>query len=37
MVFHPYREEEVYDVLPVGVVCEITNIHEELTVLLRKD
>ena len=33
MVFHPYREEEVHDVLPVGVVCEITNIHEELTVL----
>jgi len=37
MVFHPYREEEVYDILPVGVVREITNIHGELTALLRKD
>ena len=37
MVFHPYSQEEVYEIIPVGVLCEITNNHGELTVLLRKD
>lgn len=37
MVFHPYSQEEVYEIIPVGVMCEITNNHGELTVLLRKE
>ena len=36
MVFHPYSQEEVYEIIPVGTMCEITNNHGELTVLLRK-
>ena len=37
MVFHPYNREEVYEIIPAGTMCEITNNHGELTVLLRKD
>ena len=36
MVFHPYSQEEVYEIIPAGTMCEITNNHGELTVLLRK-
>ena len=37
MVFHPYSHEEVYDIIPTGVICEVTDNHGELTVLLRKE
>lgn len=37
MVFHPYSQEEVYEIIPVGVMCEITDNHGELTVLSRKE
>ena len=36
MVFHPYSQEEVHEIIPAGTMCEITNNHGELTVLLRK-
>ena len=36
MVFHPYSQEEVYNIIPTGVMCELTDNHGELTVLLRK-
>ena len=36
MVFHPYSQEEVYEIIPAGTMCEITDNHGELTVLLRK-
>ena len=36
MVFHPYTREEVYDIIPTDVICEITDSHGELTVLLRR-
>ena len=36
MVFHPYSKEEVYEIIPAGTMCEITDNHGELTVLLRK-
>ena len=36
MVFHPYSQEKVYDIIPTGVTCELTDDHGELTVLLRK-
>lgn len=36
MVFHSYNREKVYEILPTDVVCEITDNHGELTVLLVK-
>ena len=37
MVFHPYNQEEICGIIPVGVKCEVIDNHGELTVLLRKD
>lgn len=37
MVFHPYNREEVYEIIPLGVICEVTDSHGELTVLLKND
>ena len=36
MVFHPYSKEEVYEIISAGTMCEITDNHGELTILLRK-
>lgn len=37
MVFHPYDREEVCEIIPSGVRCEIGDRHGELTVLLIKE
>ena len=36
MVFHPYSHEEVREIIPAGVICEVTDNHGELAVLLMK-
>ena len=36
MVFHPYNREEVYEIIPTGVKCEVMDNPGELTVLLMK-
>ena len=36
MVFHPYNREEVYEIIPAGVKCEVMDNPGELTVLLMK-
>jgi len=36
MVFHPYNWDEVCEIVPSGVKCEVADHHGELTVLLRK-
>ena len=37
MVFHPYDREEVCEIIPAGVICEVMDRHGELTVLLIKE
>ena len=37
MVFHPYNRDEVCEIIPTGVMCEVADHHGELTVLLRKN
>ena len=37
MVFHPYNAQEVTEIIPANVTCEITDSHGELTVLLQKN
>ena len=36
MVFHPYRREEVYELIPDGMTCEISDGHGSMTVLLKE-
>lgn len=36
MVFHPYSQDEVYEIIPTGAMNEIMNNNGELTVLLIK-
>lgn len=36
MVFHPYSQEEVNEIVPLGVKCEVMDNPGELTVLLMK-
>lgn len=37
MVFHPYNRDEVCEIIPTGVMCEVADHHSEMTVLLRKN
>lgn len=36
MVFHPYRLEEVYELIPDGMTCEISEGQGSMTVLLKE-
>lgn len=36
MVFHPYNHQEVYEIIPADVMCEVSDNGGELTVLLKK-
>ena len=36
MVFHPYCREEVYELIPDGMICEISEGHDSMTVLLKE-
>ena len=36
MVFHPYNLETIYEIVPKNTICDVTDKHGELTVLLRK-
>lgn len=36
MVFHPYNPETVYEIIPKDTICEVTDNHGELIVLLKK-
>lgn len=36
MVFHPYRQDEVYELIPDGMVCEISEGYDSMTILLKK-
>lgn len=36
MVFHPYREEEILQMIPPGAVCEVKNSDAGITVKLTK-
>ncbi len=36
MVFHPYREQEIMQMLPSGAICEVTNTEGEIIVKLIK-
>ncbi|MBR2403015.1 MAG: class I SAM-dependent methyltransferase [Lachnospiraceae bacterium] len=36
MVFHPYNLETIYEIVPSNTICDVTDKHGELTVLLRK-
>jgi len=36
MIFHPYTEQEVLDMLPLGTICEITDLDDEIIVRLTK-
>ncbi len=36
MVFHPYNHAEVCEIIPAGVMCEISDSDGALTVLLKK-
>lgn len=36
MIFHPYTREEIGEMIPTGVRCEILDSDGELTVLLQK-
>lgn len=37
MVFHPYNRDEVREIVPCGVMCEVSDNSGEFTVLLRKN
>lgn len=37
MIFHPYSREEIGEMIPAGVRCEIADKDGELTVLLQKN
>lgn len=36
MVFHPYSKQEVGEIIPPGVACEVNDHDGEMTVLLMK-
>lgn len=36
MVFHPYCQDEVYELIPDGMVCEISEGYDSMTILLKK-
>ena len=36
MVFHPYRQEEVYELIPDGMTYEISEGYDSMTILLKK-